>query len=211
MPILDYSSTSSESLEDEEEYDPHEVCGFHARIIFYLHSIPGILFYLLAIALGVITLIFPHLHRESSIYRQLFQRYERSNANDYYLYYQIVVASWISLYFLLIISTIFGLIGAKVRRPVLLIPLFVFHLINVGILILIAFALMTINTVGEQWVIWPSVIVVFYLTVSTISLGITLLCYRFVVESHEVLLQLMASTKQVHFNEKMLKRERRYV
>lgn len=32
MPIVEYSSTSSESLEDEDEYDPHEVCGHHIRV-----------------------------------------------------------------------------------------------------------------------------------------------------------------------------------
>uniref|UniRef100_A0A915CKZ7 Uncharacterized protein n=1 Tax=Ditylenchus dipsaci TaxID=166011 RepID=A0A915CKZ7_9BILA len=86
--------------------DPHlhTKCGFHVQVIYYGHSIATVVCDLLGILVGMLLFFYPHKFRETTIYRQFLQHYDRTQAYHYQLFYNISCLGWISLFFLHILA-----------------------------------------------------------------------------------------------------------
>ncbi|KAI1707402.1 hypothetical protein DdX_12499 [Ditylenchus destructor] len=180
----------------------HTKCGYHVQIIYYAHCVVTVAVDFLGVVVGILVFLYPQKLRETSIYRQLFQHYDRTQAYHYQLFYNLSAFGWIFLFFFHILSIGLSILGVQKHKPWLILPQLILLLIRIGLLLALFAALVTINITGEELMLKSVFLVFFFLIFAVSFLVATVFCFRYVLERYMIMRRILASTKSVHFKER---------
>lgn len=184
----------------------HRRCGLHVQTLLLIHHPITVIVSSLAIAVGVLLLVFPKFHHKSPVFRQVFQNYSRTKSQQYTHYYQLAVIAWIVLHFFHIISVGFTLIGMKLTKPWMLLPQLFILIILCGIYTFGMLSLITLNIVGSR-LVWASVLLILLFAIfSATNLYCLVLVRSFVCERREAVDKILANEKTVTFKEQLPRR-----
>ncbi|KAE9547909.1 hypothetical protein FO519_008878 [Halicephalobus sp. NKZ332] len=92
---------------------PHYFFGTHIRYIYYFHVIGTSIVSIIGIVLSLVAFVYPHLHRESPVYTQILQRFERANVHSYYFWYHFIVFFFLGDFIVQIVTSLVGIFGTK--------------------------------------------------------------------------------------------------
>ncbi|KAI1716060.1 hypothetical protein Ddc_10651 [Ditylenchus destructor] len=160
----------------------HNKCGYHVQILYYGHCVVTVAVDFLGVVVGILVFLYPQKLRETSIYRQLFQHYDRTQAYHYQLFYNLSAFGWIFLFFFHILSIGLSILGVQKQKPWLILPQLILLLIRIGLLLALFAALVTINITGEELMLKSVFLVFFFLIFGISFLVATVFCFRYVLE-----------------------------
>ncbi|CEF70219.1 Hypothetical protein SRAE_2000485300 [Strongyloides ratti] len=187
----------------EDEEKPGGKWGTNIIQITKIHSPISLIVCIIAILLGVIALIYPELHHQSLIHKELFQNYERIHQHKYKIIYKIICGSWIAFQTIHLVTIIFSMFGLKTTKPGFLIPQLIVLLFSIGIQILLLCSLILLNIIGEKFDSIPLFLTIFFLVFNSTNAYVLLYSYRILSARWNEIKRILSEAKSVHFKDKI--------
>uniref|UniRef100_A0A0N5C0K9 Tic20-like family protein n=1 Tax=Strongyloides papillosus TaxID=174720 RepID=A0A0N5C0K9_STREA len=168
-----------------------------------IHSPISLIVSIIGILLGIVALLYPELHHQSLIHKELFQNYERIHQHEYRIIYKIICGSWIVIQTIHLVTIILSMFGLKTTKPGFLIPQLIILLFLIGIQILLLSSLILLNIIGEKFDIIPILLTIFFLTFNSTNAYVLLYSYRTLSARWNEIKRILSEAKSVHFKDKI--------
>uniref|UniRef100_A0A0N4Z8U4 Uncharacterized protein n=1 Tax=Parastrongyloides trichosuri TaxID=131310 RepID=A0A0N4Z8U4_PARTI len=168
-----------------------------------IHSPISLCVCIIGIILGIVALLFPELHHQSLIHRELFQNYERIHQHQYKIVYTLFCGTWIGLQTIHLITIILTMFGLKTTKPGFLIPQLLILVILIGIQILLLSSLILLNIIGEKFDGVPIFLTLFFLGSNSTNGYVLLYSYRILSARWSEIKRILSVAKSVHFKDKI--------